>query len=343
MTSPAYAHPAFSRLDAATLTRAPHAPAQPTAAQRAAELTLFGVFGVTIVLSAIALYSMMSPAHLLVPNRIAEGIAAGRVNILIVATSQDGRTLSTDSLTMLSIRPRTRQIAMISIPRDLWVQVGRYGSHRLASAMNIGNSSGYPGEGPGLVGDTVEKVVGQPVHAFVRIDTAAIGAVVDALGGIDVDIRKPFYDFREPFHYRAGRLHMNGKRALRYASSPDVSGNQGTRFSREMREQQIIAALLERIARSSSAERARIAALASPGQTLSTTNMTRVQIERLRSLFDGVPSIAHVTFEPLIRQFEVRSFFDPGEAVRPLSGDFLKLQARARNVFDAVQPVASLR
>lgn len=342
MTSPAYAHLSFSRLDATAISRAPQPPPRATAVQRATEFTLFAVFSVTIILSAIALYSMVSPDHLLVPNRVAEGIAAGRVNVLIIATTGKGRAVSTDSLTMLSIRPRTRQVAMISIPRDLWVHVGRYGSHRLASAMDIGNSSGYPGEGPGLVGDTVEKVVGQPVHAFVRVDTATLGAMVDAIGGIDIEVRRSFYDFGEPFRYRAGSLHMTGARALRYASSTDVAGTAGTRYSREMREQQVIAALLERIAAASPAERMRIAAIASADHNVSGTNLTREQTATLSALLGGAPSIAHVTFEPLIRQFEVRSFFDPGVAVRTRSGDFLKLQDCARNVFNAVQPVASL-
>lgn len=340
MNAHAYPSPVYSRFDDSTLTGRHKAEvAKATKVQSAVEWTLFGVFGLSIVLAVVALYSMFSPDHKLVPNRVNEGLKSGRVNVLIIGTSRTGRATATESLTLLSLRPGAPQAAMISLPRDLWVHVGHYGSHRLASALNIGDSSGYPGEGPGLASDTVQSVIGQPVHAYIRVDSADLRTTIDMLGGVDVVSPHAFYERSRKDHFTAGVLHLSGERAVRYAQSIAVRGPQGTRYARELRQQQVIAAVVQKMTTASPQVRARLASSGLLGTT-SSTNLTMQQVDQLCAQL-GTAQMKHVTIEPLVTQFEVRSMFEAGEAVRPRTGDFGKVQELARNVFAGAQPIAA--
>jgi LCP family protein required for cell wall assembly len=302
-------------------------------------MTLFGVFGASIVLAAIALYAMNSPAHQLVPNRVSQGLAAGRLNVLVIGSSPSGKSIATQSLTLVSLRPGAKQAAMISIPRDLWVRIGHFGNHRLGAALNIGANSGYPGEGPGLMSDTVESITGQPIHAFIRVDTADLRSTIDSLGGIDIEVQHTFWERSRHDHFVAGRHHMSGERAVRYAQSTAVKGPQAGRFARELRQQQVIAAVLDQISRSTPDVRARAFG------SLTATNLTPQQIEQISATINDAGDVKYATLEPLTKPFEVQSFFDGGgEAVQPRSGDYASVQALAANVFAVgAQPIATIR
>ena len=124
MNAHAYPSPVYSRFDDSTLTGRHKAEvAKATKVQSAVEWTLFGVFGLSIVLAVVALYSMFSPDHKLVPNRVNEGLKSGRVNVLIIGTSRTGRATATESLTLLSLRPGAPQAAMISLPRAVSIAI----------------------------------------------------------------------------------------------------------------------------------------------------------------------------------------------------------------------------
>lgn len=317
--------------------------ARPTKTQSVLELSLFAVFGMSILLSAIAVYSMYSLEHQRVPNLVARGWEAGRVNVLIIGASRNGKLSETHSLTVMSVKPGEKQAAMISLPRDLWLQVSHFGSHRIGSALNIGESSGYPGEGPGLVSDIVRDVTGQPIHAYVRIDTPDLRAAIDAINGIDIVVEHPFIEKRGKLdRFRAGPAHLDGERAVRYAQSTVVRGPQGGRFARETRQQQVIAAVIDKVAEATPEQRARLAKTGLFSNSTS-TNLTAEQIDLLCREVASASAVRHVTMEPLVTAFEVRSVFEAGEAVRPRNGNYEKVQELARNVFAGSQPIAAVR
>ncbi|MCU1245898.1 MAG: putative LytR family transcriptional protein, partial [Acidobacteria bacterium] len=219
--------------------KAPAGPVKATRSQSMLEYFLFGVFAVLFTLVGVAVYSSYSPKHRLVPNLFDAGMRADRVNILFIGIGGDshpggGKDLA-DSMMLASFKPSTGQVAVVSIPRDLWVKVGRYGTHRLNSAHSIGNDSGYPGAGPGLLGDTIAGIFGQPVHAFVRIDFAAFEKVIDDLGGVDVYVQRSFYDYLFKDGFTKGWHHLDGKRALAFSRYRYVIGSDGDNFARELR------------------------------------------------------------------------------------------------------------
>ncbi|HEV7920859.1 MAG TPA: LCP family protein [Thermoanaerobaculia bacterium] len=326
--------PAYSRLDpdaSARMRRRSAAEALPTPAQKTVEYTLFGVFGLTIALAGVALYAVNSPEHQWVPNAFEEGIRGGRANVLIMETTTPqtpSRTTRIDGLTVVSIKGDTHEAALISIPASLWVKVGRYGTHRLAAAAAIGNSSGYPGEGAGLTVDTVSEVIGQPIHSYVRIESSRLKETIDALGGIDVQVRNGHYVERTHDRFRPGLQHMDGARAVRYAHSPNLFGREG---SRELRQQEVLTAVFTKLQTAGPKVRQQVL-LAAQGEPMS--NMTPDQLARLVSSFGNSPSLRHVSLRPLLDPFEVETFGDEGgQALRPKRGDFAEVQKLAREIF----------
>jgi LCP family protein required for cell wall assembly len=325
--------------------RPPAGKPTPTKVQSAVEVSLFAVFGISILVATIGLVAIYSPSHRQVPNRVAAGLAAGRVNIVVIGMTKvpppegDGKEMMTDSVTLLSLKPSTRQLAMISIPHDLWLRLGRFGMHRLGSADSVGESSGYPGEGPALTMDTIQTMTAQPVHAFLRTDESGIKAAVDALGGVDVLVQNNFYEWRSHRRFKPGLRHLDGEHALLFAS-PFVGGPQGKRFACEVRQQQLLAAIIDKLRRSSPDVREKAAA-ALPAGGVTDTNLTRADIDQLCAAASGPASVRYVTLQPFLDTIQVQSFNESeGEAVIPHGGDFNSIKALAHDVFGGPGAVA---
>lgn len=319
----------YSRLDPKmTARRRDLEEAKPTKSQSALEYCLFAVFGTTILFAAVALIITNSATFRHVPNRVAQGMAADRVNILVLQTYVAPKTnaVDTDALMLLSIKPSTHEAALTSIPRDLWVRLGKYGQRRLGMAPIVASSSGYPGDGPGLAADTIENVFGQPVHAYVRIDRHDLLKAISDVGGIDINVAQPIYEYGRRERYERGPHHVSGQRALRYAFSPFVVGPGADRFAREARQEQVLAALIAKA--TTDANSARMASLAIGDHT----NLEPSQIALLASKVQAREP-RRVTLAPYMDTFEVATFADEGEAVRPHNGDYRPLRALVANVF----------
>jgi LCP family protein required for cell wall assembly len=325
--------------------KSPEAP-KPTRGQYAMEIALFTAFGILLVLAGIALYTSNSASYKRVPNLVAQGMKQDRVNILLFGVGGDHHPKNdqlADSIMLLSLKPSTGQAAVVSVPRDLWVHLGVYGTHRINYAHAVGNGSGYPGKGPGLLTDTVAKIFGQPVHAYARVDFDAFEKVIDAVGGIDVYCQRGFYDFLFKDGFAKGWQHLNGRRALAYARYRYIDGPEGDNFARELRQQQVMNALQEKIKRAEPQTVLRLIA-AIPSLSSSTqTNLTTAQMIALYRQFRGVDAknIRHVSLKPLTQVFEVKRLTEPGEAVRPRTGNYGEIQAVERSIFDSEQPITA--
>jgi LCP family protein required for cell wall assembly len=269
-----------------------------------------------------------------------------RLNILVFGIGGDehpDRDLHADAIMLISLKPSTGQVAVVSIPRDLWVHVGAYGTHRLNYAHFIGSQSGYPGGGPGLLVDTVSRIVDQPVHAYVRVDFAAFEKIIDALGGVDIYCQRPFYDFLFNDGFPKGWLHLKGKRALAYARYRYINGPEGDNFARELRQQQVLNAVRDKLQRANPQFALRLMAMLPSLSTYTKTNLTTAQMIELYRRFRNVNpnDIRHVSLKPFTQVFEVTRITDPGEAVRPRASDFREFQALERDIFSSEQPVTT--
>jgi LCP family protein required for cell wall assembly len=319
---------------------------KPTRGQYAVEIILFTVFGISIVLAGVALYTSYSPSYRTVPNHVAEGLKQDRVNILLFGVGgqhHPSKDQLADSIMLISLKPSTGQAAIVSIPRDLWVHLGVYGTHRINYAHLVGNGSGYPGAGPGLLCDTVSTIFDQPVHAYVRVDFDAFEKIIDAVGGVDVYCQRSFYDTLFKDGFNRGWLHLNGKRALAYARYRYVNGPEGDNFARELRQQQVMSALRDKLQRAEPQTVLRMIAAVPTLSATTQTNLTTPQMIALYRRFRNVDpkNIRHVSLKPLTQIFEVMRITEPGQAVKPRAGDYRELQAVEKSIFASELPITS--
>ena len=319
---------------------------RPTRGQYAAEIALFSIFGILLVLAGIALYTVNSSSYRHVPNLVDEGLKQDRLNILVFGVGGQRHPKNdqlADTIMLVSLKPSTGQAAVVSIPRDWWVRIGTYGTHRINYAHLVGNESGYPGAGPGLLTDTVSKIFNQPVHAYVRVDFDAFEKIIDAVGGIDVYCQRGFYDFLFKDGFAKGWQHLNGKRALAYARYRYINGPEGDNFARELRQQQVMNAVYDKLQHADSRAVIRFIAALPSLSSQTQTNLTTPQMISLYRRFREIDrrNIRHVSLKPLTQVFEVGRLTEPGEAVRPRTGDYRELQSIERSIFASESPITS--
>lgn len=173
-------------------------------------------------------------------------VMRGPVHVLILGIDQrPGETgpFRTDTMLLARFNPATRRVALLSIPRDLWVNIPTVGENRINTAHFFG--------GPELARQTVQQVLGVPVHYYVVVNFDGFTQIIDAMGGIDVDVPETLHDENYPtedygittIHIEAGPQHMDGHTALIYARSRYSTND----FDRAKRQQQILAAMKARL------------------------------------------------------------------------------------------------
>ncbi len=193
----------------------------------------------------------------------------GRVNILLMGKSggsHDGADL-TDTMMLISVSLGNGGIKLVSIPRDIWVP-------DIMAKINSTYFWGKTGSAYFTLRDTgggiafakriVGKIVGEPIQYGVVIDFSAFKDIVDAVGGISVDVERPFVDNFYPIAGRendtcggdksytcryetvifdSGIQYMNGETALRFVRSRHAEGTEGTDIAREARQQKVVEAI----------------------------------------------------------------------------------------------------
>lgn len=153
----------------------------------------------------------------------------------------------TDSMMLLSVDPITRQVSMLSIPRDLWVEIPGFTHNRINTAYSSGEGNRLPGGGPGLAMKTVEKLIGVPIQYYAVVDFATFERLIDEIGGIDVLVMERLKISpigRLSRWLDAKPYHLDGAEALAYARSRRGSGGD---FGRARRQQQVALAILDRV------------------------------------------------------------------------------------------------
>jgi LCP family protein required for cell wall assembly len=119
-----------------------------------------------------------------------------RVNILIMGLDyrdwETGETASrTDSMMVLTLDPATMTAGLLSIPRDLWVNVPGFEQNKINTAYFLGETNHLPGGGPALATQTVEEFLGIDIQYYAQIDFNTFVQFVDFMGGVKFDIVEP--------------------------------------------------------------------------------------------------------------------------------------------------------
>lgn len=109
----------------------------------------------------------------------------------------------TDTIILARIDPQNKKVTLISIPRDLYVDMGKYGKGKINSAYSYG--------GPSFTTQVVSQLAGVPISHYAQIDMDGFAAIVDAIGGVDVNLPVAVYDPKYTgLNLPAGEQHLDG-------------------------------------------------------------------------------------------------------------------------------------
>jgi LCP family protein required for cell wall assembly len=151
-----------------------------------------------------------------------------------------------DTMMLVTLDPITMKAGLLSIPRDLWVDIPGFTHNRINAAYAFGEGYRVPGGGPALAMKTVESVIGVPINYMV-VDFATFEQMIDEIGGIDVLVtqRVKISPIGRLSHWlEAKAYHLDGADALAYAR---VRKGAGDDFGRAQRQQQVVLAILDRV------------------------------------------------------------------------------------------------
>lgn len=292
------------------------------------------------------------------PSNVVTGQEEDRINILLLGiggSGHDGAYLS-DTNIILSIKPSTNQVAMISIPRDLSVKINEYGYRKINDADAFGEAKD-PGNGGEYARQIFEQTFGLSIPYYVRVNFQAFQDLVDSVGGVDVDVAKTFTDNEYPngekklgpnctgetesspcrylkAHFEAGLQHMDGRTALIYARSRHGNNGEGSDFARAHRQQQVIFALKEKFLSFGTYTNPTV--VKKVIDSLSTNVKTNLDLSQIIYLGNFAKEVDKSTIKNLVLDTSPQSFLTQAVgsyALVPKTGNFSAINAAIQNIF----------
>jgi LCP family protein required for cell wall assembly len=220
-----------------------------------------------------------------------------RVTILVVGCDNSSDKGLADTIIVMVVSPKTGEISALSVPRDSRVEIPGRGVHRINSSHVFG---GMP-----LTIQTVELLVGMPIDKYIEINVPGIVKLVDAIGGVDIDVEK-----RMNYHDRRGNLnidlqpgmqHLDGMQAMGYVRfRHDATGDIG----RMERQRHFLRAVITQLSHPSNVTR--LPQLSQAFLETVSTDLTSKEILTLKKLMEqagpdgiraeslpGVPKMIH--------------------------------------------------
>lgn len=179
----------------------------------------------------------------------------GRTNILLLgmrgANDSHGGLLA-DSIMIVSLNTKDNKVALISVPRDLWVQIPGTNEHGKLNSVYSHWESGGKGQGIPKMEEIMGTITGLKIDHGIAINFEGFKQLIDAVGGVDVSLSRPFVEAQQfvegnecggQFSLPAGLNRLNGEKALCY-SRARVSTND---FDRSKRQQVVMKALKDKM------------------------------------------------------------------------------------------------
>ena len=174
----------------------------------------------------------------------------GKTNILLIGTggeNHDGANL-TDTIIVASIDYDHEVVPMLSIPRDFYIMPRQ---QRINSVYDTELQLNGPQKGVEKLEEIVQEVTGIDIQYYAKVDFNGFVKIVDAVGGVEVNVEEPIYDpyypkdgtiYYETFSIDEGYQTLDGETALKYARSRKTTSD----FDRAKRQQQILFAMKEK-------------------------------------------------------------------------------------------------
>lgn len=181
----------------------------------------------------------------------------GHTNILLVGVGgegHDGENL-TDTMIVASLDHKANTVSMISLPRDFYIENAEVGwGTRINSVYEyIIDETEDPAYAMSQLQGEIENVFNIDLHYYAKIDFQGFTEIVDALGGVTVNVQSAIIDesypapdgakvLYEPFYLSAGVQELDGETALKYVRSRHNTSD----FDRARRQQEVIAAIKDK-------------------------------------------------------------------------------------------------
>jgi LCP family protein required for cell wall assembly len=173
-----------------------------------------------------------------------------RLNILLLGlrgVDDPNGGLLTDTMMVVSLKPKTNEVALISVPRDLYVSLPNSQTKgKINEAYAYGYKNGEWKGGLKASKQEIEEVTGLDIHYVVSVDFTAFKEIIDTMGGVTVHLDKPFSE-NVPFEegtisLPAGDNTLSGQKALLYSRARYSSSD----FDRAKRQQQVLVAVKDK-------------------------------------------------------------------------------------------------
>ena len=196
------------------------------------------------------------------PSRL-NGEGDGRINILLLGKGGPGHEAPdlTDTILLASIDPVQDEAALLSVPRDLYVEDANgfstkinaiYSNAKQASLANIANEELAEEAGLRAIKQSVNQVLGVPIHYYTMINFTAFEEAINTVGGLTINVEEALIDYTiahelggDPVIAAQGLQTLDGERALYYARSR--KGSARGDFDRTQRQREVIIALQNKI------------------------------------------------------------------------------------------------
>ena len=242
---------------------------QPPKSRRGKFFVILIFAGLTIFFGARIIVNLQAPSYseenktflgrlstMVLGERRLAGEWNNRVNILLLGIGgpgHDGPYL-TDTMILASIRPKEKDISLISIPRDLLAELPGVGMRKINEVDAFGELKAV-GSGGEAASRAVADIFDISVDYYIRLDFSGFKKIIDDLGGVAVLVPRGFTDSLYPTRdfayqtvsFRAGKQLFSGERALQFVRSRHGTNGEGSDFARSRRQQLLMMALKDRI------------------------------------------------------------------------------------------------
>ncbi|TSC83979.1 MAG: Cell envelope-related transcriptional attenuator [Parcubacteria group bacterium Gr01-1014_13] len=287
-------------------------------------------------------------------DNVIAGDQDGRINILLLGiggSGHDGPYLS-DTNIILSIKPSTNEVAMISIPRDLAVRINNHGVRKINNADAFGEAEQANGGGE-YARKVFEKTFGISIPYYARVDFMAFKELVDAVGGIEVNVQRSFVDTAYPgpnhsfqtISFQAGPQQLNGERALMFARSRHGSNGEGSDFARAKRQQLVLTAFKKEVL--SAGTFLNPVTLQKIFSSLSQHIVTNLDFGQTMYLISLAKQLNSDELKTLVIDDSPNGFLksiigeDGAYLLIPKSGNFSEITSAINNIFEATSTMAA--
>ena len=280
------------------------------------------------------------------PSEKLKGEENRQVNILLLGCGGEGHNGGqlTDTIMIASLKPDTHEAALLSIPRDLYVEVtGTNIRSKINAVKAIGDKSAEK-NGIELLEQTIEEVSGLHIDYYAQLDFQGFIKIIDSVDGIDVylenDINDPAYpnftNGYDPFYIKKGWHHLDGATALKVARSRHSTMGD---FDRIKRQQEVIKAFRQKVYEKYSS--ADIGAFGDMYLSLSQNLRTDIEPKELPRFYQLLKEIKshNITAQTVDTQTYLRGTnVGLGSTLDTKTGDYSAINELGQNLFNMQMP-----